>query len=238
MVGTFLWSFIFEITSYSITTGCPSFNNVVHSLPYIGSPDAKCVNDRECTSINCTVSTQTSPSSVGLVLKSCDRDPSVEIHADIPSAGVNRWSATFSDGTEHIIPGYFLPDSGQKLQGYLRIDLKTLPGSQILMLSMSLKGCGLRNESHCAVSKKLLNDQYITCIARPVVPCSINIPFQCGENETCRQGTAAGDACECLMGFERSPDGSCNPLDLKEERNGTSSSESVKQSKKDTVIDF
>ena len=138
-----------------------------------------------------------------------------------------------------IIPtGYFLPDSGQKLQGYLRIDLKTLPGSQILMLSMSLKGCGLRNESHCAVSKKLLNDQYITCIARPVVPCSINIPFQCGENETCRQGTAAGDACECLMGFERSPDGSCNPLDLKEERNGTSSSESVKQSKKDTVIDF
>lgn len=44
-------------------------------------------------------------SSIGLVLKSCDRDPLIEIHANIPAVGIDNWSATFSDGSEHIIPG-------------------------------------------------------------------------------------------------------------------------------------
>ena len=45
-------------------------------------------------------------SSAGLVLKSCDvSHPRVLIKADIPTVGIQNWTATFGDQSEELIPG-------------------------------------------------------------------------------------------------------------------------------------
>lgn len=149
-------------------------------------------------------------SSIGLVLKSCDRDPLIEIHANIPAVGIDNWSATFSDGSEHIIPGYFLPSVHNRLQGYLQVDLNILPESDILMLSIILKGC--ENKLSCPISKNILHDQYIDCNIRHPrkQPCFIGNAFQCAETETCRQTLQTQEGvCDCLPGYSRNPEGFC-----------------------------
>jgi len=226
---------------YPSIYGCPSLNSLIHTLPYVSSPDSKCVINKECTSVNCTITGEARQSSVGLVLKSCDQNPVVEIHANVPSSGIINWSATFSDGSEHIIPGYFLPSANTKLQGYLQADLKMLPESEILMLSITLKGC--ENKSDCPIFKGLLHDQYINCdVKHPrKQSCLIGNAFQCPETETCRQVLQTQEGlCECLPGYSRSPEGSCLMIALAalQENNQTSSEEPVKNAGDNVVVNL
>lgn len=240
MISRKNYFYICCIILFSPIHGCPSFNNVIHSLPYISSPNSKCVSDKECTSVNCTITDQ-SLSSVGLVLKSCDQNPLIEIHANIPAVGINNWSATFTDSSEHIIPGYFLPSTNDKLQGYLRTEMTILPESEILMLSITMKGC--ENKLSSPIFKKILHDQYIDCNVKypSKKPCLISYPFQCSETETCRQilQTQRG-LCECLPGYSRSPEGSCTMITpvAFQEYNQTSLQDSVKKTGDNVVVNL
>lgn len=152
---------------------------------------------------------------VGFTVKSCRPKPRVELRANIPKLGVRNWSGTFNDQTELSIPGLFLPvTSGLKLQTRLHI-LLTSPAENILLLSLSIRGCKSSDREDCEVDKRVLQAQPLTCkglpptSTRPAVQCSITNLFDCPEDETCQQIVAELGECQCLKGYQRNHNGTC-----------------------------
>ena len=107
------------------------------------------------------------------------------------------------------------------LQGYLLVSL-TRVKSNSLSLGLTLKGCDQHtsgNVVNCPVIKPLLNDQLIsfqTSSKEDLLytsqrrSCIISSPYNCTENETCRQiGTTSLGECVCLPEMSLS-DGVCS----------------------------
>ncbi|EFX74458.1 hypothetical protein DAPPUDRAFT_108918, partial [Daphnia pulex] len=205
---------------------CPEIDQLIHSLPYVSSPETSCITGKNCSSVQCASVAENFKFSVGLAA-TCDNDPAIEINANIPNSGVVFWRAIFNDQREKAIPGYFFPvSSSQKIkrQGYLKVNLKkSSSSSNSVVLSLILMGCENIPENEKIVGssctqKQIINNLQLECGKGKLRQhqnkiCSLHRPFECGEKETCSQvGQSDEGECRCITGFTRDDSGICSTV--------------------------
>ncbi|KAI9564344.1 hypothetical protein GHT06_008082 [Daphnia sinensis] len=206
------------------SNGCTEIQQLIHSLPYVSLSDTNCLIGNDCSSLQCTSTTEKAKFSVGFAI-TCNNDPAIEINANIPTSGIISWHATFNDQTEKVIPGYFFPTSQNQAiqrQGYLKVSLKkSSERDSFVLLSLTLKGCENIKENQgidkSCTEKQIINNQQLACGKRKSNNqqklCSLFRPFECSGKETCSQiDKSENGECQCVKGYARDEDGTCSKI--------------------------
>ena len=118
---------------------------------------------------------------------------------------------------KRVTTGYFLPAANNKTQrqGYLKAELKKSTTSNNVILGLMLKGCDPSRSERTSptgdscILKQILRNQELSCDALPRT-CSLSVPFQCAETETCSQTDQELGECLCRPGLIRQSNGTCS----------------------------
>ena len=98
----------------------------------------------------------------------------------------------------------------------MKAEVKKSSTSNSLVLSLMLKGCepgrserSTQQTGDSCTLKQILRNQELSCQAVPK-QCSISMPFQCAETETCSQTADETGECLCRPGMIRQSNGTCS----------------------------